>query len=89
MSTRHTQIRQQQRGIPPLVVDLLLQFGASEKSHDGTRKLFFDKTARRRVQSYAGPLARLLGDHLDVFAVIGNNDAVVTTGHLYERVRRH
>lgn len=71
------------------MVDLLIQFGASDKSHDGTRKLFFDKTARRRVQSYAGPLARLLSEHLDVFAVVGKNDAVMTTGHFYERVRRH
>lgn len=55
--TQHAQIRAQQRGIPPILIDLLLRFGAHEKAGDGTQTYFFDKTARRQVRSYAGLLA--------------------------------
>lgn len=89
MLTRHACIRSHQRAISRLTVDLLLQFGASEKSHDGSRKLYFDKAARRRLAAYAGPMAGLLQEHLNVYAVIGQDESVVTVGHLTERIKRH
>lgn len=89
MMTRHANVRLQQRAIPPLLIDLLLQFGATEKAPGGVNKVFFDKNARRRVQSYAGPLASLLEQHMDVYAVVGDNEQVITVGHRNERIRRH
>jgi hypothetical protein len=89
MLTRHARVRAQQRCIPPLAVDLLLQFGATEIAPGGVRKLFFDKAARRRVAAYAGPLARVLQEHLDVYAVIGDDERIVTLGHRLERIKRH
>lgn len=85
--TRHTSIRQQQRGIPSLLVDLLLDFGSSEPAGDGASMLFFDKQAKRRLDSYAGPLAKFLKEHLDVYAIV-SDQTVITTGHRYARVRR-
>lgn len=87
--TKHAQICSQQRCIPPLVLDLLLQFGATESAGDGANKVFFDKPARRRVQAYAGALAPLLNEHLDFYAVVGKNDQVITVGHRLERILRH
>jgi hypothetical protein len=87
--TRHAQQRSQQRAIPPLVIDLLLQFGCGESAGGGARKLFFDRKARRRVHAYAGPVAPLLDEHLDVYAVIAPDDSIITVGHRLERVRRH
>lgn len=85
--TRHASIRQQQRGIPSLLVDLLLDFGSSEPAGEGTSMLFFDKQAKRRLNSYAGPLAKILEEHLDVYVII-SDQTIITTGHRYERVRR-
>ena len=48
ITTKHAAVRQQQRGIPMLMVDLLLDFGSSEPSGNGTSLLFFDKPAKRR-----------------------------------------
>ena len=87
--TTHATVRSQQRAIPPLLIDLLLQFGTSAPAGGGTSKLFFDKRARRRVKSYAGPLAAVIDDYLDVYAVVGADNTVITTAHRLERIRRH
>lgn len=87
--SHHASLRSQQRAISQMQVDLLMQFGTSEPAGDGASKVFFDKAARRRVKSYAGPLAGLLNDHLDVYAVISSEDKVITAAHLTERIRRH
>ena len=83
--SRHARVRAQQRAIPPLLLDLLLRFGRSERSGDGTQRYFFDKRARRSVQSYAGCLGQLLDEHLDVYAVVGEGDKIVTVGHRLDR----
>lgn len=87
--TQHASVRSQQRAIPPLLIDLLMQFGSSEKSGSGASKLFFDKADRRRLRAYAGPLARSLDEHLDLFAVVSEDGSVVTVGHRLERIKRH
>jgi hypothetical protein len=86
--TEHATKRVQQRAIPPLVIDLLLQFGANESAGDGASKVFFDKASRRRVKAYAGPLARALDEHLDLYAVIAADNTVITVAHRFERIRR-
>lgn len=88
-TTHHAAARIQQRGIPPLVVDLLFEFGSNEPSGDGTSKLYFDKQARRKVKNYAGPLAGYLKQHLDVYAVVGADEELITVAHRYERIHRH
>lgn len=86
--TKHAAIRLQQRGIAPLIVDLLLQFGATERSGRDTTKYYFDKPARRRLRAYAGPLvARLLEDHLDYYAVVGADGTIVTTAPRLARIK--
>lgn len=84
-TTRHAATRAQQRAIPPLLLDLLLRFGRSERSGDGTERYFFDKRSRRAVQRYAGCLGQLLDQHLDVYAILSDCDKVVTVGHRLER----
>lgn len=87
--TQHAETRCQQRGIPPLVIDLLLQFGVCEPAGIGARKVFFDKPAKRRVKAYAGPIAGLLDEHLDVYLVVNDSDTVITAAHRYDRIHRH
>lgn len=88
-TSQHANIRCQQRAIAPMVIDLLLQFGTNEPAGNGASKVFFDKAARRRVKKYAGPLAGLLEEHLDVYAVVGSDSKVITVAHRIERIHRH
>jgi hypothetical protein len=87
--SHHANKRAQQRAIPPMLIDLLIQFGQQEKSGDGTAKVFFDKRARKRLRAYAGPLAGLLEQHLDVYAVVAPDQQVITVAHRQERISRH
>lgn len=87
--TKHAQSRTQQRAIPPMLIDLLLQFGSSERAGAGVSKVYFDKASRRKVKAYAGPLARLLDEHLDVYAVVADDLTVITTGHRTGRIATH
>jgi hypothetical protein len=87
--SRHANERSQQRAIPPMMIDLLLQFGSSANAGAGVSKLFFDKVSRRRVKAYAGSLSRLLDEHLDVYAVVSADMKVITVGHRQERITRH
>ena len=71
------------------MIDLVREFGASEPAGNGAFKFFFDKASRRKVRAYAGELARMLEEHLDLYVVVGANDEVVTVAHRTERVLRH
>lgn len=88
-ATRHAVLRMQQRAIPQLLVDLLMQFGARYPAGDGTTKVFLDKSARRKLGAYAGALSALLDRHLDIYLVVADDERVVTVCHRYERVRRN
>tara|TARA_R110001583_G_scaffold165276_2_gene317806 strand:+ start:11456 stop:11737 length:282 start_codon:yes stop_codon:yes gene_type:complete len=88
-TSKHAAVRMHQRNIPPLVIDLLMEFGESEKSGDGTTKFFFTKAARKRLTSYAGPLASILKPHLDVYVVVADDQKLVTAAHRLARIRRH
>lgn len=54
--TEHAAVQIQQRGIPPLVVDLLLQFGRREHDHRGAEIVYFDRNSRSRIEKYTGGL---------------------------------
>ncbi|MFA5914683.1 MAG: hypothetical protein WC830_14110 [Burkholderiales bacterium] len=85
--TQHSQIRAQQRGIPPLIIDLLIQFGVREPAGDGTEAIYFDKRAKKQLQAYSGGLMGKLSDALDVYAIV-IGDKVVTIGPRYKRINR-
>lgn len=87
--TRHAEARRQQRGVPRLVIDLLLDYGVEESAGAGARTVFFDKRTRRRVLAYAGPLASALAPFLDYYAVIGENGKVITVAPRLGKVRHH
>jgi hypothetical protein len=87
--TRHANVRCQQRGIPRLIVDWLLQYGTQTKASGGAETYFFDKRARRRIERDCGrEIVRRLGDLLDAYLVIAD-DEIVTVGHRHKRIWRH
>jgi hypothetical protein len=87
--SEHASTRLQQRAIPALVLDLLLQFGTRGHAPGQAQYVYFDKRSRRRLASYAGCLARTLDGHLDVYAVVGEDEKVITAGHRNTRLPHH
>ncbi len=86
----HAEIRLAQRGIPPLVLDLLCQLGASKRSNK-TEKIYFDKQSRRHLKNYLGGTRslRLLEPWLGTYAVLADDGTVVTVGHRQKRINRN
>lgn len=87
--THHARKRSQQRAISPFLINLLLDFGKAIPAGDGASKMFFDKSARRRVRAYVGSMASLIDEHLDVYLVVGSEGQIVTAAHLTERIHNH
>lgn len=89
MTTRHAQTRSQQRRIPPMVIDLVLQFGSRERAGNGCSKFFLDKRDRRRLEAYAGPLNRQLEPFMDIYLVVSPQDQVITAAHRIDKIKRN
>jgi hypothetical protein len=80
--SEHARARIQQRGIPPLVVDLLMQFGSTSRC-GGAERLMFDKQAVKRLRHHLGGERglKVVERWLSVYAIIGDDGLVVTTAH--------
>jgi len=87
--TEHARARMQQRGISPAALDLLLDYGREAHDHRGCRIVRFDKRSRRRVMRELGnELFRRFERYFDAYAVVAEDDAVVTVGHRVGRLPR-
>ena len=87
-ATTHASVRSQQRGIPPLVVDLLLQFGRREYDHAGAEVVYFDRRSKKRIESYVGGLIGKLSEHLDSYAVVADGK-IITVGTRLKRINHN
>lgn len=88
--TRHASVRQQQRCIPPLIVDWLVRYGSRQQAASGASILFFDKVSRRRLaQDVGAPVLDALDSMLDAFLVQAADDAIITVGWRTKRVLRN
>ncbi len=85
--TTHANIRQQQRSIPPMIIDLLRDYGACESAGDGTTKYYFNKQSKRELKTYAGQLSGLLGEHLNCYLIVCPKGNVITVAHRTERIK--
>jgi hypothetical protein len=90
MRTKHASARQQQRGIPSGVVDLILEYGQRAYNHTGCIIRYLDKRARKSIERDKGTaFIKQFAKALDVYVVESANDGcVVTCGHRYEKIRR-
>ena len=79
--TDHARVRMQQRGIPPVALDVLLAYGREAHDHRGCRIVRFDKRSRKRAARELGQAYRGVERYLDAYAVLASDDAVVTVGH--------
>lgn len=87
-ATTHAAIRCQQRGVSLFVIDLLLRFGRREHDHAGAEIIFFDRRAKREVESYTGGSIGKLSEQMDSYAVVSDG-CVLTVGVRYKKINRH
>jgi hypothetical protein len=76
----------QQRGLPPLIVQWLEDFGSERYDGHGGLILFFDKRARRALERAVGrePVRRM-NDWLDAYLVVAHDGTGITAGRRYRR----
>ena len=82
--TRHAAVRQQQRCIPPLVVDWLLAYGRRDSSF-GAVKIRFDRQARKELAREVGDrVVSLLSKYLSAALVVDRDtDRIITIEWLH------
>lgn len=83
--SKHAQDRAHKPSVAPMVIALLLRFGTREHDGCGAEICYFDRRAKRRLQSYAGDLLGKMNSVLDAYAVVAD-DTVVTTGVRFKRL---
>jgi hypothetical protein len=86
--THHAETRSQQRSIPPFVVNLLRDYGASVH-HQGAEVLFADKLARKRIRHDVGKrIYPTIEPYLDAYVVDSNDRNTITVGWRTGRLKR-
>lgn len=78
--SRHAKERSQQRAIPAVVVDLLLDFGQVTDAGGGCDRYNFDRRAWRAVEGYLGKTATALERYRASYLVLAPDGTVVTVG---------
>ena len=83
--TQHAHKRSQQRGIPPFILGLIIDYGNCKYSH-GAEVYFLDKRGRQRLKRELGrkDYARI-EDQLNVYVVL--DGCVVTVAHRTHRIK--
>ncbi|WP_454737186.1 hypothetical protein [Cupriavidus necator] len=85
--TKHAVTRVRQRGIPPLIVDWLWDFGARVHNGTGAEVVWFDKGGRKRLMKAVGAqVVDRLGDLLEAYIVVSADGVVVTAGWRTQRI---
>jgi len=86
--TAHAAIRVQQRDVPPLVVDWLLEYGSRAPAGQGVEKVYFDKQARRDLERSIGGWAyRRMAPKLDAYLVVRDGGTIITAGWRTKRLQ--
>lgn len=84
--TAHAERRSNQRGIRRVVIDILLEFGASTINGRGCEVVYMDKESRRRARRALGKGYAKLERALDAYLVVSPDGGLVTCGHRLEKI---
>lgn len=88
-ASRHATIRCQQRGIPQLIIDWLITYGAVTNDGRGAVTHYFDHRARRRLAQDVGErVIALLGRLMDAYLVMSHDGTIITVGHRFKAIHR-
>ena len=87
MMTAHSTERQQQRGIPTQVLEVLLEFGESRQRH-GAEVFYMTRRSRSIAQQQLGRKAYAkVADRLGVYAVRADDGYLLTCAHRLKRLK--
>lgn len=85
--TAHARTRCQQRGISPMVVDLLVRFGAEVRSH-GASKYYLDRRARSDLGKAVGREAlRRYERKLNCYVIVADDGMLITAAPRTTRIK--
>lgn len=91
--SQHARVRAQQRGIPPLVTNWLLDYGEEQYDGHGAVIRYFSSVSVRRLERDIGQMpVRRMAEYLRCYLVQSSgNGAVITVGKRYgnRRILRH
>ena len=86
--SKHARDRSQQRGIPPLIMEWLFEFGM-EEHHRGRQIVYFDKKSRKSLRRAVGRQAiAKLDKYMNSYLVVEDGN-VITVGHRFSRIRKN
>ena len=86
--SQHAHVRAQQRSIPPMVMDLLQDFGASARVR-GADTYFFDQSARRRLREELGTKrCHVIERWLNTYVIVADDGSVITAAWRTRRLRQ-
>lgn len=87
--TNHAAVRARQRGIPPMVDQLLDQYGKEEFDGHGAITVYFDKQGIRAMEHELGrrPVSRF-SEWFGVYKIRSIDGKTITLGHRTRRVWR-
>lgn len=87
--SRHAAIRSQQRGIPQLIIDWLITYGAVATDGRGASTHYFDHHARRHLSQDVGVrVVTLLGRLMDAYLVMSHDGTIITVGYRFKAIHR-
>ena len=87
--SRHAAIRCQQRGIPQLIIDWLITYGAVATDGRGASTHYFDHHARCRLSQDVGVrVVTLLGRLMDAYLVMSHDGTIITVGYRFKAIHR-
>ena len=87
-NSRHAQTRLQQRCVPPLIVDLLDEFGTEVPAPNGAVRVIMDRPATKRLERHCGKhFVRENRRYFNAFLVIGPDGHTITAGWRTKRVK--
>jgi hypothetical protein len=89
MNTRHAEARAQQRGIPPMVDQLLDLYGQEEHDGHGAIILYLSKSSIKDMERDLGrrPVSKL-AEWLNAYKVKSMDGHTITVGHRTRRLWR-
>ena len=81
--TRHARERSTGRGIPPMIVEFILEFGKSRDAGDGARKFALTSESMREIRRFGGrEIAKAVAPYRNRNAyVVAENQRIITVAY--------
>ena len=76
--SQHGQIRQQQRSIPPFVIDALVDFGDERFLGGGCRSYSFSRKSWKCFERYMGKTIQAYEMYRNVYLILAEDGIVIT-----------